>query len=367
MNKTPIEWSNYTTNPLRAKMPLPTGKSGMHVIQPNSEGGCRTAIGHYCEKISPGCKFCYSSKMQPRFGMPQFPEQRGDSGIEVYLDEDVLAKVLKHRKPGKVFWCDMTDMFGDWVREEWLDRMFAVMALTPHLTHQVLTKRSRRMREYMSDEESSARIAMHMGEFIDTYVDPLNRKSTDMRATAPDVDGEDWPLPNVHLGVSAEDQPRLDERVPDLLATPAAVRFLSLEPLLESLRLNRVEHTPPGSGGPCFLDILRGKGCSVGGSWDYAKIDWVIVGGESGPNARPCNIEWIRDIVRQCKETDTAVLVKQFGANVVGSLADFPQHERWVLTKGQHTTDISGPCLRDRKGGDMSEWPEDLRVREFPE
>lgn len=356
MNKTPIEWSDWTTNPLRAKMPLATGKSGMHVIQPGAEGGCGTASGHYCEKISPGCKNCYSSRMQPRFGMPQFPEQRGDSEIEVYLDEDVLAKILKHRKPGKVFWNDMSDMFGDWVQDEWLDRMFAVMALTPHLTHQVLTKRSKRMREYMSDEENPVRIATHMGEFIDTYVDPLNRKSGDMRATAPDVDGEDWPLPNVHCGVSAEDQPRLDERAPDLLATPAAVRYFSIEPLLQQI-------SAEGYLKPCDGDLARDVDLEQG--WDRG-IDWVIAGGESGPNARPCNIDWIRDIVRQCKEAGVKVFVKQIGANVIGSLADFPQHERWQLTRGQHTTDISGPCLRDRKGGEMSEWPADLRVREFP-
>lgn len=358
MNKTPIEWSDYTMNPLRAKMPLSNGKSGMHVIQPNSEGGCGTAIGHYCEKISPGCKYCYSSRMQPRFGMPQFPEQRGDSGIEVYLDENVLTKILRHSKPGKVFWCDMTDMFGDWVKDEWLDRMFAVMALTPHLTHQVLTKRSKRMREYLCDEETPVRIAAHMWDFIESHIDPLNRKQGDLRATAPDVDldGEDWPLPNVWLGVSAEDQERLDERVPDVLATPAAVRFVSLEPLLEPLSFRWAKWTPPFEPGGNYnhLDGMRG-------------LSWAVIGGESGPNARPCNIDWIRDIVQQCKEAGVKVFVKQIGANVIGSLADFPQHERLTLTNGQHTTDISGPCLRDRKGGDMSEWPEDLRVREFPQ
>jgi protein gp37 len=151
------------------------------------------------------------------------------------------------------------------------------------------------------------------------------------------------PLANVWLGVSVEDQARADERIPLLLQTPSAVRFISAEPLLGSVDLR--------SGGDVtevgYIDWLRGFD---GSDPPIPRLDWVIVGGESGPGARPFHIEWARAIVTQCQAAHVPVFVKQLGAD--------PRDPHW---------DMGGMVtLRDRKGGDPSEWPEDLRVREFP-
>ena len=130
MGSTSIEWTDETINPLRARLNADQKRSG-----------------HYCEKISPGCKRCYSSKLQPRFGMPQFQEQRR-LDVETFLDPSKLHQVLQRKKPTKWFWCDMTDMFGAWVPNEMIAACFGVMAATPWHTHQVLTKRADRMRAW---------------------------------------------------------------------------------------------------------------------------------------------------------------------------------------------------------------------------
>lgn len=156
-----------------------------------------------------------------------------------------------------------------------------------------------------------------------------------------------WPLPNVWLGASAEDQDRLDERVPHLLRCPAAVRFLSLEPLLGPMDLHGAFYRPRRGPGDTYK--RHSKHC----------VDWVVVGGESGAKARPCDVGWIRSIVGQCRAAGASCFVKQLGSN--------PCCEHGHQGRGHCI-----PCgldlpLRNRKGGDPSEWPEDLRVRQFPE
>jgi protein gp37 len=154
-----------------------------------------------------------------------------------------------------------------------------------------------------------------------------------------------WPLPNVWLGVSAEDQRRADERIPDLLKTPAAVRFVSAEPLLGPIDFC---NPPSVSGIGRYLDVL-----STAGAKDSDlpnRIDWIIVGGESGPDARPFYTGWASDIVRQCKESGVPVFVKQIGAYAHEGL---PESSTRYL-------------VQDRKGGNMIEWPSDIQVREMP-
>jgi protein gp37 len=163
-----------------------------------------------------------------------------------------------------------------------------------------------------------------------------------------DVVQRRWPLPNVWLGVSVEDQAAADERIPALLDTPAAVRSLSCEPLLEPVDLEpwlrRVATSGPG---------WRMTGGSAMAIADIV-LDWVIVGGESGPGARPCDVGWIRDIVGQCRAAEVPVFVKQAGSKPYDDIS---------LTDGRFLARLR---LRDRAGRDMSEWPEDLRVREWP-
>lgn len=183
----------------------------------------------------------------------------------------------------------------------------------------------------------------------------------------------DWldgrPPSNVWLGTTVEDQKRADERIPELLKVPAAVRFLSCEPLLEGLDLlfgrnNRpglLWKTCPTCEGSMSVPVPGGgKACptcyplsqTVGAQgFVNAGINWIIIGGESGPGARPFHIDWARDLVRQARLAGAAPFVKQMGDNVVASHRD---------------PTARGMLLRAPAGGDPNEWPEDLRVREFP-
>ena len=149
-----------------------------------------------------------------------------------------------------------------------------------------------------------------------------------------------WPLPNVWLGVSVEDQARADERIPRLLQTRAAIRFVSCEPLLGPLRLADA----------CYANMDYESRMTVCDR-DLA-LDWVIVGGESGSGARRCDLRWVRDLVRDCHTAHVPVFVKQLGARPDGWWPTFP---------------LNRHAVRDPKGGNIAEWPEDLRVREYPE
>lgn len=228
----------------------------------------------------------------------------------VRFNEAALQQVLHWSKPRMIFWNAHGDMFHDSVPEEWIDRCFAVMALTPQHKHQVLTKRSARMREYMNDPLVAGR--------VQSVVD--NWESEDdcpFKGHAPWVI-DPWPLPNVWLGVSVEDQTRADERIPDLLATPAAVRWLSCEPLLGPVDLRHLTVKPED---PCWrtVDSLTGEhghgskfGFTLTGQKGEA-IDWVVAGGESGPNARPMHPDWARSLRDQCAAAGVPFLFKQWG------------------------------------------------------
>jgi protein gp37 len=257
-----IQWTDKTANPLKA------------------QGG-----GNYCEKISPGCANCYASVLNgkgDRFGGngKSFGGVRPEVRPEMTLNTEMLAKWARMRKPKRHFVGSMTDVFGEWVPDEMVFDLFDAMADAPMQTFQILTKRPERL------------------ALLTKWL-PWNGLST---------------LPsNIWIGTSAEDQRRLEERLPYLIRSEAQVKFLSLEPLLGSIDLG------------------------------YIDIDWVIVGGESGPNARPfgprlsrpLDLIWFYRIIDQCDWINIPVFIKQVGAS--------------------HS-----------KGGDPSEWPEILRVRMFP-
>lgn len=307
MSKTGIQWTDHSINPIRASK-LNIAGSGYEI---ESE-----SRGHYCEKISPGCANCYASTLQRRFNMPAFGSAKNRGNVNVGLDEKKLAEVLRRRKPTKYFWCDMTDMFGEWVPDEWIDKCFATMALTPQHTHQVLTKRPGRMAGYFADLNTRSWMVRASGHILgDGVRDDVNYA---------------LPLPNVWLGTSVEDMERTS-RIDHLLKCPAAVRFISAEPLLERTDF-------------AFRNWVD----------DKHRIDWVIVGGESGHGARPCDVSWIRLIVEDCKIAGVSCFVKQLGANAVTQFDD------------NHSTVTGQIHLNDKKGGDPEDWPEDLRVREFP-
>lgn len=309
MGKTSIEWTDFSINPIRARHKL-TG-----------------AVGHYCEKISQGCKNCYASRLQSRFRMPAFNEQRGDDNIEVLLDGSKLVEVLRRNKPTRYFWCDMTDIFGDWVPDEYIDRCFTTMALTPHHTHQVLTKRPERMQEYIVG------LYKRRGDFID--------RATHNGAQVLITSFENW-LPQVWLGVSVENQETADKRIPLLLETPAAVRFLSCEPLLGKINWRRSVCKCPW-----FEDAENTRHLMMCPLFEPARdlgLHWVIVGGESGPGARPMHPGWALGLLDQCETAGVSYFFKQWGEfypeHPVTSNAGF-----WQKAKGWVAVNPDGSCL----------------------
>lgn len=275
MGDTSIQWTGKTWNPIRARN-RKTGK-----------------VGWFCEHVSEGCRNCYAERMNRNtyFGNGLDYKPQSLDQVELFLDEEILRQSLRWRKPTMVFPCSMTDIFGRFVKDEWIVKMFSVMAQSSQHTFQVLTKRAERMHE--------------VSENIPGLID--------------------WP--NVWLGVSVENQKTAAERISILLDTRAAKHWVSAEPLLEPLHL-----------------------CGIGGCCSYREyeLDWMVIGGESGPNARPFHLEWARDIIAQLGEADIPVapFVKQLGSN--------PVEDGMPIN------------LKDKKGGNPSEWPEDLRVREFP-
>jgi protein gp37 len=272
----------------------------------------------------------------------------------------------------------MSDLFFEEFSNEQIAAVFGVMAACPEHDFLVLTKRPERMREWFKWVASrefftGTTIANHAGRWTDSVL-PV---------------AQDWPLPNVWLGVSAEDQQRADERVPHLLATPAAVRFVSAEPLLGPIALHiptRIGHTR-GDGERNCDHCCNGDRCDDSshldrnkcpycrGSGAARRLDWLIVGGESGPGARPCALEWIESVVEQCRDAGVACFVKQLGAVSVSEHRTATAEEFEALTgrlpksglapNGEHWAWVAGQT--DKKGGDPTEWPTWLRVRQFPE
>ena len=321
-----------------------------------------------CTKISPGCAHCYIETTPP-FRMEGRKFVKGH--IPLRLHADRLDKPLHWRKPRRVFVNSLSDLFHEDVPDEFIDRVFATMSLTPQHTYQVLTKRPERMHKYMTGWPNGMSRGNHIalrrnkdGTALATIPPTHSPTGSFEDGTGPLVK---LPLPNVWLGVSAEDQQRADDRIPWLLKTPAAVRFVSAEPLLGPIDLSRSWVSKPceycgnldGEAGRCFC-----------GMQTPSEIHWVIVGGESGHGSRPCDLAWVRSIVEQCKEANVACFVKQFGAhveatNIIDPIDQFPNDRipKFSQGRGEHTARIH---LKHKKGADTAEWPDDLRVREFP-
>ncbi|MEV4934578.1 phage Gp37/Gp68 family protein [Sphingobium sp. LSP13-1-1.1] len=271
-----------------------------------------------CNVVSPGCTNCYAMRLAGT-RLKHHPSRAGltiDSKAgpvwngEVRLNEEQLLQPLRWTKPRRIFWNAHGDMFHPSVPAEWIDRCFAIMALTPQHIHQVLTKRADRMRDYVTTVEDRP-------EAFGSALANVGRAAGLPRQRGIDtIDAMVWPLPNVWLGVSVEDQKRADERIPDLIFTPAAVRFLSVEPLLGPIDLTSIkaprEPDEPDLDTDWRFDALEvgdyywwngteGQSGDCGdGPYRDGRIDWVIVGGESGPGARPMHPQWVRAIRDQC-------------------------------------------------------------------
>lgn len=334
---TKIQWTDATWNPVRG-----------------------------CNVVSDGCANCYamgvaarfSDKGKPYEGLARFSDKRRlpQWTGEVRLVPEHLADPLRWTKPRRVFVNSMSDLFHEKLSNEQIAAVFGVMAAAPRHTFQCLTKRAKRMREWFEWMAHPSRgwlspTSVAMFEAQKLLPDFKSHTPTNYEYPIP------WPLPNVWLGVSAEDQQRADERIPDLLCTPAAVRFVSIEPQLGPIDLMTLT-TDDDS----FLDALDTDP-------ESDRLDWVIVGGESGPRARPFDVAWARSVVEQCKSAGVACFVKQLGADLRWNGVSDPRTQRWPLDVAQ-IEDVGGEfrvrLKARRKGGDPAEWPADLRVREYP-
>lgn len=293
-----------------------------------------------CSVVSPGCKRCYAMAWAERMAamgpkphgtgnihlmhyqgtVTRDPTGRGYAWSEpvwtgkvAMAGEAALTKPLRWAKPRAVFVNSMGDLFHESVPDAWIDRVFAVMALCPQHIFIVLTKRAERMRAYFADMEP-----LRISDMMHDWGLPVGEDRQQSAADALDLLTMPRPLPNVWLGVSAEDQTRADERIPHLLATPAAVRFVSCEPLLGPVDLARIVDAER-DGLQLTFDALTGLASDgeeiITGVFSQpdARLDWVIAGGESGPGARPMHPEWARGLRDQCKAAGVPFFFKQWG------------------------------------------------------
>lgn len=262
-----------------------------------------------CTRVSPGCEHCYAERMARRLQAMGQEKYQGTidkngrwTGVLNLGSEETIEAPLRNKKPMTYFVNSMSDLFHKEIPFWWLKAIWDVMRDTPQHTYQILTKRAGRM-------------AQTIPALVESY----------------------GILPNVWLGVSVENQKYAGERIPYLLQTPAAIRFLSCEPLL----------------GPVDLDGYVGTELQLS---DYDAhigdgVDWVIIGGESGPGARPFDLSWAYSLVSQCQAAGVAVFVKQLGRNPIDGINGYK----------------TGYPIKDAKGGDMAEWPAGLQIREVPQ
>jgi protein gp37 len=307
-----IEWTDLTWNPLRG-----------------------------CEKISAGCKHCYAETIAKRFCKPGLPyfgiaTEKGWTGNIGFIPSK-LAAPFRIKLGRRIFVNSMSDVFHERVKREDIATLFGVMSVLPRHTFQLLTKRpfvAVTWYDWIASaaHELGCQRALIAQEHAHEYLSdsfPLIAENGSYLSVP-------WPLSNLHLGVSVENQDVLDCRFLELMLCPAHVRWLSCEPLLGPLDLT----DKLGQWSACDCDSnypVDEDGCCLMCGEDSIQygVDWVVVGCESGPHRRPCNADWVRSIVDQCRKANVPCFVKQLD---LGESVSNKPHE----------------------------WPEDLRVRMFP-
>ena len=312
-DKTKIEWTEATWNPV-------TG----------------------CTKVSAGCKYCYAERDWAR--LQHLPAYKGRAFTDVVCHPERLIQPLRWERPRRIFVNSMSDLFHDDAPDEFLDQVFAVMALCQQHTFQVLTKRARRAREYIG-----------AGGRASAVLDLVRNSELGYMANQHALPPQSWPLPNVWLGVSVEDQQTADERIPLLLQTPAAVRWISAEPLIGRIDLCESLWMWWNPTMECFESIGQrfNMGLGKGG------LGWVVVGGESGPKARPMHPDWARSIRDKCAAAGVPFFFKQWGEWIGADQKQCPVGPpagRWMWSDGtpwsRHDTskDGNGSVLMCRAG-----------------
>lgn len=296
-----------------------------------------------CTKVSPGCDHCYIDRTPPfRMAGMKFDKPGTGGSIPLVFHDSRMYDPLRKRKPGKWFVNSLSDMFHKDIPDEFIAKAFAVMRLADHHIFQLLTKRHGRMFSLLSSDEFHLMVDDATNAIVADPAAPLSKLDRDTHARRPVP--YQWPIPNVHGGVTVEDQKRAELRIPELLMTPFAVRFLSMEPLLGPVDLTRIPWPRPRNRRPAemMLDVVHGvHGMPKLWGAPAKRIDWVIVGGESGPKARPMHPDWARSLRDQCETAGVPFLFKQAGH---------------VLAKEWGATG---------KGTDPAEWPESF-PREYP-
>jgi protein gp37 len=257
----------------------------------------------------------------------------------------MLTKPLRWKAPRMIFVNSMSDLFHHDVPSRFIAAVLGVIAACPQHTFQVLTKRMTRALSWLEELHESAELRKltQQGRCVaelDIVLNDLGESKL-----MPDYDPKAWPLPNLWFGASGENQHQLDRRAKDLLHFDAAVRFASLEPLLEQVSVKRWLHRVLCECGETYP--FNTPTCPFCGKRNYdvvntGGLDWVVVGGESGPTARPFDPDWARQVVAECRVEGVPVFMKQLGSNC-----------RRVRTEAY-------------KGNDPDEWPHDLRVRQWP-
>ena len=229
--------------------------------------------GFGCTKVSPGCANCWAERYSRRFfNTPPYDDRKRD----FVLNEKVLAEPLRAHKPRVYFVCDLMDLFHKDVPKSFIDDVGRIIPKCPQHIFIILTKRPKRMRDYFKKIK------------YDTAVNPPH---------------EDLNMPNIWLGVSVEDQKTADERIPILLQVPAAVRIVSIEPMLGAVNLK--PYIKSGSEAEAMQASMYGI--------VYESLDWVICGGETGPGARPMNHRWVKAVKKQCVDSGVPFFFKSWG------------------------------------------------------
>jgi protein gp37 len=302
-------------------------------------------IASGCTKISEGCSNCYIERTLPlRMARRRFDAAGIGGNIPLILHPERVTQPLSWRQPQRVFVNSLTDLFHRDIPVELIAKVFAVMALTPQHTYQILTKRPGRMLSILGYSKADRAHGYTRGVSFRSLVQyetlALGRE---VRLVGVDPPNDMWPLPHVHLGVSAENQKWADVRISLLCRVMAASRFVSAEPLLAPILLGDrhggCSHHDHGR------DLAGERACS-----GWARPDWLIIGGESGPGARAMELSWASDLVSQARDLGITPFVKQLGTV-------------WARnTRTLRPVDAG----RDPKGSDWTMWPENLQVREFP-
>lgn len=342
MSKTAISWADETLNPF---------------------------VG--CTPVSEGCANCYAAEVAGQTKLQQFEQYQNvlvKPGIwngNVNFVPSVLDKLVRMKNSRTIFMPSMSDPFHPKVKEEWLDQIFAAIALVPHIKVMMLTKRADRMLEYFSRMETEAKFRQFLQDQAQFwgrkykllpkwYSEPNFCNNPEETAITCVYDQltlhcNDDGFPNLMLGVSVENQATADERIPLLLDTPAAYRFVSYEPALGDISWALTNFPHPflkyqrdncDNGGTCFFPIDKCPVCKKDGEPRGNIIDLIIMGGESGNNARPFDCQWARNTAHECRSAGIQFHLKQLGSN--------PIDNGQAINAGF-------------KGQNVEKWPEDLR------